>query len=639
MKTGFTKRLAGWSFALLACLTFTFQTNAQTPFYSEDFGGGLPAGWTTDDLNDNMPEVVWTYCSDPAGGTAVAGCHRVWDDGLNAQLPFASTTSANGFLTVDSDAAGNVDHVSVVTSAAIDCSGQPTVVARFETHIGVFTIDAEVGALLQVSTDGTNFTDFTIFPGLTAGGAGNDGVTRWSLNPTIVEVDISSVAGNESQVFLRWSWEGNYEYHWNIDDVVLQDAVTPPPVNETSVAFTIHATNFSTPRVHLEPFEFAGFASNNGTADQANLTLQTTITNNAGTTVYDESGVLGLVPSGTVDTLIEMPNTYTPPAMTDEYIVNYNLFQNDADEFPGDNSAQNRFVVSDNIFSKDNDIITTGFSPNDDAGNGVNAYQAGVFYNLTQADSVTNITFSMAENDDILDGKSVTLLLYQVNCDIFGDANCRDNFDDTQISPVALAFYTFGPDDANFDLITVPLIDFFTFGDGPLEVAAGTYIAMVDVAQGPDDPTLFTSVSDPGYSPAQIFSAVRFGGPIGGAGGAETWRLTGFGAEGGIVMRLGVVGDGMTTGLLDPVELAADLNIFPTPADEIVTVDLRLETAATNATVQILDINGRVVSRQIFENLSREVMTFDVSSMPAGSYIFNVTTAQGVKTKRFIVAH
>ncbi|MEM6725144.1 MAG: hypothetical protein AAF598_13985, partial [Bacteroidota bacterium] len=462
MKTGFTQRLINAGLGLAICLFLSFSAEAQTPvpFFTEDFGGGLPAGWTTDDLNDNVPEVVWTYCSDPAGGAAVAGCHRVWDDGLNQQLPFQSTTATNGFLTVDSDAAGAVDHVAVVTSAAIDCSSQPTVVARFETHIGVFTIDAEVGAILQVSTDGTNFTDFTIFPGLVTGAAGNDGTQRWSLNPTIVEVDISSVAANQPQVFVRWQWTGNYEYHWNIDDFQLQDIVTPPPADETSVAFTLHAPSFATPRVHVDEVTFAGFASNNGIAEQTNVTLQATVTDAGGATVFDESASLATLPVDAEDELILITPTFTPPATVEEYIVNYNLFQDNADELPGDNSAQNRFVVTDFTFAKDNDITTTAFSPNDDAGMGVNDYEAGVFYNLLQADSLTTLSFAMAENDGNLDGLSVTLLVYEVLCDVFDDQACFDNFDDTQISPIAIAFYTFTADDENFDIIEVPLIDF-----------------------------------------------------------------------------------------------------------------------------------------------------------------------------------
>ncbi|MEM6725173.1 MAG: T9SS type A sorting domain-containing protein, partial [Bacteroidota bacterium] len=270
--------------------------------------------------------------------------------------------------------------------------------------------------------------------------------------------------------------------------------------------------------------------------------------------------------------------------------------------------------------------------PNDDDGNNLSNYQAGAFYQLLQADSVTSIQFSMAENDDLLENNTVTLVLYQVNCDVFGDEACQNNFDDSQLTAVGVAFYTFTTDDENFDIITVDLLDFNTFGAGPLPVEAGIYFAMVDVAQGTTNPLLFTSVSDPGYSSEQIFSAVRFSPtdqPIG-PGSDAIWRLEGFGPEAGIVMRLGVTGDGINTSILDPEELPAELSIFPSPANELLTVDVRLETPATNATVRIVDLMGRTIESRLFDNLNREVMTFDVSSLPAGTYIFNVTTAKGV---------
>ena len=189
-----------------------FGLQAQTAFWSEDFSDGdIPEGWTNEDPSGN--NALWTWCGDPTTG-AMDGCPPVWDDNLNQQEPFGATTAGNGFVTMDSDAAGDVSHQSELTTSPIDCSAQGEVWLNFQTHIGVFTIPASTGALLRVSTNGDTWTDFAIFPNLTLD-------VRWSENPENIIVDISSVAANESTVYIQWQWIGNFEYLWSIDDVQL----------------------------------------------------------------------------------------------------------------------------------------------------------------------------------------------------------------------------------------------------------------------------------------------------------------------------------------------------------------------------------------------------------------------------------
>lgn len=214
-------------FAVLMAVTGLYLDAQSGIIFEEDFSGGFPAGWSTTDASGNNR--LWSYCSDPNNQTpapagSTVGCHRIWDDALNAQSPFAAETAANGFMTVDSDAAGNVTHTSRLDSPALDFSAWSTTILEFQSHIGVFTLDAATNALLQVSTDGANWTDFVVFPGLVTG-TPNPPTERWSFNPTLVSIDISSVAANQQSVFLRWQWLANYEYHWDLDDVVIYDRV------------------------------------------------------------------------------------------------------------------------------------------------------------------------------------------------------------------------------------------------------------------------------------------------------------------------------------------------------------------------------------------------------------------------------
>lgn len=184
-------------FALVLALATFEVLSAQTPFWSEDFANGFPTGWTNEDPSGN--NALWTWCANPETGQS-NGCPAIFNDAVNNQVPFAATTATNGFLTMDSDKIGNLssNHLSQLTTTGIDCSAFSEVYIRFETHIGVYTVSADVGALLRVSNDdGATWTPFTIFPGLTTS-------ERWSDNPEIIIVDLSAVAAGQSNVKLQW---------------------------------------------------------------------------------------------------------------------------------------------------------------------------------------------------------------------------------------------------------------------------------------------------------------------------------------------------------------------------------------------------------------------------------------------------
>jgi hypothetical protein len=98
-----------------------------------------------------------------------------------------------------------------LTSKAIDCTGLSQVSLRFWRWLGVEHPDWD-HAYVRVSNDGTNYT--TVWENTTE-------VTDFAWTP--VEYDISSVADNQSTVFLRWTMGDTDQYWtycgWNIDDI------------------------------------------------------------------------------------------------------------------------------------------------------------------------------------------------------------------------------------------------------------------------------------------------------------------------------------------------------------------------------------------------------------------------------------
>ncbi len=225
--------------AAMLLMAVTSASQAREIYYQEDFANGIPAGWTNEDTSPN--NALWTWCDDPAagqGGGSTGGCPPLWDDALNDQGPFASTTANNGFVTLDSDIYGNITHVSVLTADTLDLSAATSVNVEFEGFIGAYTIAPLNNAVFEVSNDGgQNWTTYNPYPDLVTGSPAPPTV-RWSFNPTKHSFDISAVAAGQSDVTMRWSWTGNFEYFWSIDDITVADKPdlifadghdTPPP--------------------------------------------------------------------------------------------------------------------------------------------------------------------------------------------------------------------------------------------------------------------------------------------------------------------------------------------------------------------------------------------------------------------------
>ncbi|MCP3928563.1 MAG: T9SS type A sorting domain-containing protein [Bacteroidetes bacterium] len=209
---------------ILALFCFPVASNAQI-FWEEDFSEGIPTEWTNEDAALNIDtvsfdtvRVVWEHCDDPASCVPA-------EFGLDA---FASATADNGYAYVDSDQWGGDYvglHMSQLTTAVINCSDKDSVYINFDSHIGTFAYNANDNAILRVWTNNNGWTDYNIYPELTA-----DNGQSFSSNPRTIIVNLSDVASNTDSVRLQWQWTGFYEYSWAIDDIVLtSEDPTPPP--------------------------------------------------------------------------------------------------------------------------------------------------------------------------------------------------------------------------------------------------------------------------------------------------------------------------------------------------------------------------------------------------------------------------
>ncbi|MBR9922668.1 MAG: T9SS type A sorting domain-containing protein [Bacteroidetes bacterium] len=205
---------------------------AQIPFYEEDFSGtGLPTGWETTDNSGNPPALLinWEKCE--AGDYCPPLTYNIFTGNFDDQ-PFGSSTAANGYVFADSDGtnlpAGTNPHLIRLSSSAIDCSNRDEVILYFETWIGRYNFDVAENAIIRVSTNGNDWSEFQIFPDLEV--PTNNSAT--TTNPALIWLDISSVAANQNTVYLQWQWTGEDEWGWALDDVRLYSS---HPVYEKAI--------------------------------------------------------------------------------------------------------------------------------------------------------------------------------------------------------------------------------------------------------------------------------------------------------------------------------------------------------------------------------------------------------------------
>lgn len=327
-------------------------------FFSEDFsGGGIPAGWTNvDDLTPvNATPVLFQWSNNPA---AVAVAAVSYPDLVGS---FGAPGATNGYLWANSDrglaSAPATDHMTRLTTSAIDCSGQTSVMLSMQSAIGVFDNNASEFVKVRVSTDLVTWADFYPFPCLETGNPAPP-CARFSYNPEFVTVDITSAAANEPVIYIQFEWQGGWEYWWGIDDVQL----SPLPDNEIRLNAAFNSTGNgeeygripsaqlpSTMNVGAEVINF-------GQSEQTNVVLNVAFEDASGTPIPGFSGsyTVGSIPSASsviVSESIDIPTGLSNGLYTSRFTLESDQIALDNDL--SNNALSRNFEVTTDLYSLD----------------------------------------------------------------------------------------------------------------------------------------------------------------------------------------------------------------------------------------------------------------------------------------------
>jgi hypothetical protein len=276
--------------------------------------------------------------------------------------PILSTTAANGYAMLDSDGANNTSGIEesafITTAQPIDLSLNSNVILSFENHFRRFPPNK---CFVVISTNNTDW------PNLDSGSDANAFPNVWELftnvatnastaNPETVEINISSVAGGQSQVWVRFHWTGSYGYAWFLDDVAIIDQ--PDFDLVMNYGFVSHngiGTEFGrVPQDQLYPTMNVGAeVLNFGAEDQTNLTVNMSVLNAADVEVFNATESFTNLASG--DTIL-MDQDVTIPALAEG--VYRAIFTVTSDQIanegtPNNNTRTRTFSINNDVYSLD----------------------------------------------------------------------------------------------------------------------------------------------------------------------------------------------------------------------------------------------------------------------------------------------
>ena len=166
--------------------------------------------WTNDfsqstdwvaDYNDIYANGPWVVGNESPGGEDAVYMGTI-----------RSLTYQNGYALFDSDGLGmgiNNQNSWLTYKCSIDCSEQTNVILCFQSYYR----KGEANCSLEISNDSVNWQEYFVHTTLA--------LTDCSDNPDFVRVDISSIADNQPNVYVRFRYNGDQGYAWMIDDIVL----------------------------------------------------------------------------------------------------------------------------------------------------------------------------------------------------------------------------------------------------------------------------------------------------------------------------------------------------------------------------------------------------------------------------------
>ena len=606
--TNFTQLCNAICLALFSVVSLSAQV-----VLNETFDGAIPDTWTTMVVTGNgQASENWVYtATGPAGAFAVA--------------PLNSTTSSNGWAIFDSDLNCNagVGQEAWLISPMLDISQLTRVILSFETYYVKFNDRAFVRIGTDLN-DMANWQSIRLFEDVDNNSTGGSQVGSPGLNPQNILLDITDDVNGLTDIYVAFQFLSDENtvdagdlfgcaFSWQIDDVIVTSLE-----NEVILLNPAEAPSYVMPLLLADTIEFGALIDNAGRSNVASLSINASIDKRGENFFSTTAMSSGPIRAG--DSVIVSTNETYVPVDTGVFVISYEIDTAGlVDEIRANNTNSVAFQISQGLLSKDDDRITNATQPLNITGS---TWEIGNYYSIPDKPldtlQATSMLFSIASNRDDNDdpthlGKTVNVFLYEIAND-----DIPDVFDDNDVEVVAFGTHELTNED-NFATIETQLFNSST-GNVGVDLKANTeYLAMVQY-----DGEMFVPFSELVYN-YSFATVVNNNG----------WFLGGFGP--GVTcmarLRLNIVEGGVTS-VNAPTLDSDQFTVFPNPVSDQLTVNFDLKDASKVVRLKMMDMRGVTVETRIFENAISEQFEWNVQDLPNGTYLLNITTDEGVRTRR-----
>jgi len=542
--------------------------------------------------------------------------------GLTAQNfgPLVNSTSGGNFAIINSDGAGAsaTQNANLTTTNSFDCSGNPTVQVRFENYHRIF----QESHFVLVSNDGVNFDSYEV--NTTYGASNNNYVTSPNVEET--SVNVSATAAGEPTVWLRFNYQGAYDWFWIIDDVTVEDAPNDELIGglfvmadqTPSLALGERLEHTIVPANQVVPVKFMANLTNNGANSTDNANLEVVVRNSSMTSVFTGNTTPADIAPTTLRTdSLNWAATTTQDNYTVEFTADFDAIA--SDPTPLNNEATSAFRVGPSSglgarYGRDNDTYS-GAGLWNGAGE---PYIMGVEYAINVNTTLYGIDIAMTASTD--PGATICAVLYELdpNAASFQDIfvtvqdNCLDGIEHTVVAG---------------DISASPTITWKTLKFvNPIPLTAGTnYVAAINSYGGAEDVVLMNGgTTTRGAATVFIYDAnAATGGP---------W----FYLTSKPMIRLNI---DQTIG----VEEVENLNLTlyqnqPNPFDNTSTINYTLATAS-DVTFDVVDVTGKLVySNNLGKvNAGQHKLELNSSDFAAGVYYYTMVAGNEKVTLKMVI--